>query len=418
MKVEYGNPQDIDAWMALVEEVRWNFPGLETQEKLDEHRETVLSFMSKRQAVCVKEGNEIAGVMLFSRGHNMICCLAVSPAYRRRHAASMLMEEALRNLDRTREISVSTFRADDEKGTAPRAFYKKFGFVEDALTEEMDYPNQKYVLHPVNSERKSRQVSINKMVRKISGILSDCEPSIYMYGSAALNDFQLGWSDIDILVLTERQITEKQARMIVGLRQAMLEKEPENPYYRSFEGGMLPLGAFLHGGSDRVVYWGTSGERISDSYLFDSFCMTELIESGVLLSGKDIRPRLRFPAFDNLYADVRHHYETIRKYAQKTGRSFYSFGWMLDIARCIYTLRTGRIIAKTEAGEWALENNLCPDPDVLEIALKVRRNPLAYKDNQNIFDYAETLADPIQRFADVLEKELILSGDVNFMDGT
>ena len=418
MKVSYGKPQDIDAWMALVEEVRWNFPGLETQEKLDEHRETVLQFMSKRQAVCVKEGNEIAGVMLFSRGHNMICCLAVSPAYRRRHAASMLMEEALRNLDRTREISVSTFRADDEKGTAPRAFYEKFGFVEDALTEEMDYPNQKYVLHPLNSERQLRQVSINKMVREISGILSDCEPSIYLYGSSALNDFRLGWSDIDILVLTEKQITEKQAQMLVRLRQAMLEKEPGNLYYRSFEGGMLTMDAFLHGGTDRVVYWGTSGERITDSYLFDSFCMTELIESGVLLLGKDIRPQLKVPTFDNLYADVRRHYETIRKYAQKTGRSFYSFGWMLDIARCIYTLRTGRIIAKTEAGEWALENNLCPDPDVLEIALKVRRNPLAYKDNQNIFDYAETLADPIQRFADVLEKELILSGDVNFMDGT
>ena len=418
MKVEYGNPQDIDAWMALVEEVRWNFPGLETQEKLDEHRETVLSFMSKRQAVCVKEGNEIAGVMLFSRGHNMICCLAVSPAYRRRHAASMLMEEALRNLDRTREISVSTFRADDEKGAAPRAFYEKFGFIEDALIEEMDYPNQKYVLHPVNSERKSRQISINKMVREISGILSDCEPCIYMYGSSALNDFRLGWSDIDILVLTEKQITEKQAQMLVGLRQAMLEKEPGNPYYRCFEGGMLTLDAFLHGRSDRVVYWGTSGGRITDSYLFDSFCMTELIEKGVLLSGKDIRPRLKVPTFDDLYTDVRRHYETIRKHAQKIGRSFYSFGWMLDIARCIYTLRTGRIIAKTEAGEWALENNLCPDPDALEIALKVRRNLLAYKDNQHIFDYAETLTEPIQRFADVLEKELILSGDVNFMDGT
>ena len=411
MRVEYGKPQDIDAWMALVEEVRWNFPGLETQEKLDEHKTTVLKFMSKRQAICVKEGNMIAGVMLFSRGHNMICCLAVSPAYRRRHAASLLMEEALRNLDRTREISVSTFRAEDEKGTAPRALYEKFGFVEDALTEEMDYPNQKYVLYPLNSERKLRQVSINKMVREINGILSDCEPSIYMYGSSALNDFQLGWSDIDILVLTEKQITEKQAQMLVGLRQAMLEREPGNPYYRCFEGGMLTLDAFLHGGTDRVVYWGTSGERITDSYLFDSFCMTELIESGVLLLGKDIRPQLKVPTFDNLYADVRRHYETIRKYARKTGRSFYSFGWMLDIARCIYTLRTGRIITKTEAGEWALENNLCPNPDALEFSLKVRRNPLDYKEKKQVFDYAETLAEPIQRFADVLEKQLILSGD-------
>ena len=79
---------------------------------------------------------------------------------------------------------------------------------------------------------------------------------------------------------------------------------------------------------------------------------------------------------------------------------------MLDIARCIYTLRTGKIIAKTDAAEWALENNLCPDPDSLRYALKVCRSPLAYKDDKQTFDYAETLGEPVQRFADVLENEL------------
>lgn len=85
---------------------------------------------------------------------------------------------------------------------------------------------------------------------------------------------------------------------------------------------------------------------------------------------------------------------------------------MLDIARCIYTLRTGKIIAKTDAAEWALENNLCPDPDALRYAMKVRRNPLAYKDDKQTFDYAETLAEKIQRFADVLEKELIQAKEI------
>lgn len=80
----------------------------------------------------------------------MICCLAVAPAYRRRGVASMLMDEALARLDRTKEISVSTFRADDEKGTAPRALYEKYGFIADELTEEFNYPNQKYVLSPVS----------------------------------------------------------------------------------------------------------------------------------------------------------------------------------------------------------------------------------------------------------------------------
>ena len=181
MHICYAIPEDLAAWMRLVTRVRLNFPGLETEEGLSDYRETVLKFMKKRQAICVNEDGGIKGVMLFSRGHNMICCLAVSPDFRRRGAASILMDEALKELDRTKEISVSTFRAEDEKGLAPRALYEKYGFVPDALIMEMGYPNQKYVLHPEGAERKDRQTAINKMVRAVSEILSDAVPSIYIH---------------------------------------------------------------------------------------------------------------------------------------------------------------------------------------------------------------------------------------------
>ena len=167
MQLFYGVPEDIDKWMNIVTRIRWNFPGLETQEKLDEHRATVLRFMGKRQSICVKEENEIAGVMLFSRGHNMICCLAVSPKYRRRGVASMLMDEALNKLDRTKEISVSIFRADDEKGPAPRALYEKYGFIEDALIEELDYPNQKFFILRAQNKRTDRSLSIKWFGRSV-----------------------------------------------------------------------------------------------------------------------------------------------------------------------------------------------------------------------------------------------------------
>ena len=250
------------------------------------------------------------------------------------------------------------------------------------------------------------QRSINNMVREISRILEDCEPTIYMYGSVAMDDFRLGWSDIDILVLTEKQLSESQAESLVVLRQVMLAKEPDNPYYRSFEGGMLTRSAFLANATDRVVYWGTSGERITNRYSLDSFSLAELVENSIVLYGKDIRNELNYPDFRELYADVKNHYETIRTYAQSTGRSIYSFGWLLDIARCIYTLRTGKIIAKTKAVEWALENNLCPDVHALTTAWNVRRNPHGYRDDNEILDYAETLGEAVQRFADVLEMEL------------
>lgn len=143
-----GTEKDIDSWMELVNLVSWNFPGLETADKVREHKLTVLKFMKEQRALCVKDNEKIIGVLLFSKKHNMICCLAVHPDYRNRGIGSTLLKTALKNLDLSKNIVVSTFREDDEKGKAPRALYKKFGFVEDELIEEFGYPNQKFILYP------------------------------------------------------------------------------------------------------------------------------------------------------------------------------------------------------------------------------------------------------------------------------
>ena len=146
MIVEYGATEDIVSWMTLVRSVSWNFPGLETEEKLKEYENTVLRFMSENRALCVKKENVIIGVLLYSKKHNMICCLAVAPDYRRQGIASALLSKAIENLDRTRDITVSTFRETDPKGNAPRALYRSFGFIEGDLIEEFDYPNQQFIL--------------------------------------------------------------------------------------------------------------------------------------------------------------------------------------------------------------------------------------------------------------------------------
>ena len=143
-----GMEQDITSWMELVKSVRWNFPGLDTEEDLEAHRQTVLKFMSQKRAICVKEGDRIIGVLLFSYKHNMICCLAVSPDHRQQGIGSKLLSFALEKLDSTRPITVSTFRAEDAKGAAPRALYKKYGFLADERTEEFGYPNQRFLRYP------------------------------------------------------------------------------------------------------------------------------------------------------------------------------------------------------------------------------------------------------------------------------
>ncbi len=248
------------------------------------------------------------------------------------------------------------------------------------------------------------QKQIQTMSRSIRDVLAKTRVSIYLYGSVVTADFRHGWSDIDLLCLTGRPIAHEQAQRLVGLRQELVERY-RDPVYSLFEGAVLSLQSFLNGTLDTVVYWGTNGQRITDTYYLDSFGRYELKTRGTLLAGKDVLSEIIMPSIADMRDAVQSHYEIIRKHAVQTDESVYSCGWLLDIARCIYTLRTGAVITKTEAGEWALKQQLCPVPETLKRALLVRKEPLKYKDDPEFQEWARSLGRDVQRFADVLEQE-------------
>ena len=102
--------------------------------------------MREGRALCVEDGDALAGVLLLSARHNMICCMAVAPEYRRQGIGSALLQKALSLLDRNRDITVITFREEDDKGAAPRALYARFGFEPDELIVEDGYPAQRFIL--------------------------------------------------------------------------------------------------------------------------------------------------------------------------------------------------------------------------------------------------------------------------------
>lgn len=250
------------------------------------------------------------------------------------------------------------------------------------------------------------QESIQTMIKNIIDIISENTPAIYMFGSIVLNDFKLGWSDIDIICLLDDPLTPAQADKLVGLRQELLVKEPQNKYYRLFEGGIISWKAFFEKVPDNVVYWGTSGQRLTDSFELCPFSRIELLKYGKVLYGNDYREHIAMPPNEEIRQAVIGHYNTIRKYANNLSKSLYSAGWLLDIARCLYTLETNDIIAKTKAGEWALERNLSPNKEVLERAVKIRKNPLLYKDDADTKAWLASLDVEVQKFADVLQEKL------------
>ena len=66
--------------------------------------------------------------MLFSPSENMLCYLAVADRYQRLHIARKLVRYVLPLTNSQKDVTVTTYRADDPNGTAARAFYRQLGF--------------------------------------------------------------------------------------------------------------------------------------------------------------------------------------------------------------------------------------------------------------------------------------------------
>ena len=114
-------------------------------------------------------------------------------------------------------------------------------------------------------ETGSMMDSIHRMTNEIAGALEGSLYCIWLYGSVVFGDFRMGWSDIDFVALTDRPITEKQANKLLTLRQTLSEGEPENLYYRAFEGIIADIHEYRRNNYSKLVYWGTSGQRITDT---------------------------------------------------------------------------------------------------------------------------------------------------------
>lgn len=146
MEIKLATNCDIEHWLKLVDKVKQNFPGLETQQALDEHKNIVLDFMNKQSAICAKKNDCIVGILLFSKENHMLCFLAVDPDNRRQHIAEKMVSYMLTFMDSTKDVVVTTYREGVPEGIAARAFYKRLGFVAGKQTEEFGSPVQEFIL--------------------------------------------------------------------------------------------------------------------------------------------------------------------------------------------------------------------------------------------------------------------------------
>ena len=153
VKLCYGTPEEIEKWMELVHRVRWNFPGLETQAGAERTSGNSSQIHGKAAGGLRKRrGGDGRSPAVFTGAQSDLlpCGCSRIPQARGRfpaHGGSIGQSGQDEGI-----ITAPTFRADDEKGIAPRALYQKYGFVPGKLIEEFGYPNQELALHPTLEE--------------------------------------------------------------------------------------------------------------------------------------------------------------------------------------------------------------------------------------------------------------------------
>lgn len=134
--------REVDQWMDLVRLVEKEFPGLEDETDLFGYRRILIKNQERGTALTAWIEDQLVGVMLYGISAKKISFLATHPAYRKQGIGSKLVEAVLELFNPQDDIQVTTFRADDKRGDAPRRLYFKYGFEPSELVVAFDAPQQ------------------------------------------------------------------------------------------------------------------------------------------------------------------------------------------------------------------------------------------------------------------------------------
>jgi len=91
--------KDIPNIMSLVTMMRDEFPGLDSQEGLDEYKESATRMIHQGSCVVCYKADDLAGVICYSLKRNMINFLMVNPLYQRKGIEKTLMNIVLSDLE-------------------------------------------------------------------------------------------------------------------------------------------------------------------------------------------------------------------------------------------------------------------------------------------------------------------------------
>ena len=131
MIIRFAEDNELEIWKNLAKDVAEIFgnPKIDTDPEFIDYAQRKI--LQKEALIAVDDLNkEFYGIIGFSRKFNRITWFGVFERYRGKGIGSKLLERALNELDKTKEITVETYRENYILGQPARKVYQKYGFKE------------------------------------------------------------------------------------------------------------------------------------------------------------------------------------------------------------------------------------------------------------------------------------------------
>lgn len=146
--IHLARREDIPDWMNLMRLVIDGYPVMDE----DDYSAKLEESIDEKRALVLKAGNVLIGAMAFTYSPGGIEFLGVHPQYRNRGLQRLFLDALLEIYLPGREISTTTYRAQDKADTGHRNLLLQLGFAEKELLTEFGYPTQRFVLSPKKQE--------------------------------------------------------------------------------------------------------------------------------------------------------------------------------------------------------------------------------------------------------------------------
>jgi predicted nucleotidyltransferase len=200
------------------------------------------------------------------------------------------------------------------------------------------------------------------MFSDVQEILGSQFVGMYLFGSLANGDFDQH-SDIDVLIVTDRKITEPTFADLQQLHKRL--NGIDSPWALQIEASYIPQTALrcfdpadnihphMDRGDDEVLHW-MSHER-------DWIVQRHILrERGVVIAGPDLQKLIEPVSSDELrkaVADVLPLWvKPILANPSLINKRGYQSYCVLTLCRMLYTVKHGEILSKPNAAKWALEH--------------------------------------------------------------